>query len=197
MRQPVRTVVVLALDLGVAAGWSVVRTGDPDLGVRWVDDVPGPVRVHGSGPIDLTPPPRSGPGWRWARWRDRLDLVLDAHPGVTHLAYEDVVHHSSTLSAHVYGALRSGAELAAWERGLPVVGVSVTDVKRAATGKGGGPGLKAATVAWARALVGRLVESDEADALACGVAAGRYLAARTPEELTAGALSRAGTTGGR
>lgn len=157
-----RTRTVLALDLGTSCGWAIARVGDPLLRKG------GEVRRLGSGTWDLSPG-RSGPeahvAWRYARLRDYLEAALDAAPGVTHLAWEQVVGRparSGVEAGHVYGGLRTVLHLVAWDRGLPLVGVSVQAVKRLAAGRGNAD--KAEVTRSAQRELGILVGPDEADA---------------------------------
>jgi hypothetical protein len=172
-----------------------------DLGSRlcgWAYFV-GPDLV-GAGTWDLEPPRHQSRGVRWLRLTANLDAILAGGNPVDLVAYEEVRRHESFPAdrkgkagipnfgaAHAYGG--AVATLEAWvarnrapgcppDDGMQVTSVTIADIKRAATGKGGGKGTDkeavylAAERRWPRHFqVGNRQEYDAADAAFVGLAA--------------------------
>lgn len=165
---------LLAVDLGSSkAGWAYYV---------------GP-ELLSAGTWDLEPKRHQSRGMRWLRLRAALESVPDVSGLTVELvAYEEVRRHSSRLpggkevmnvaAAHAYGAAE-GVLLAFCEaRGLQFTSVAIGDIKRAATGKGGGAGTDkaavydAAAARWPRIFPAqeRAPEFDAADAAFIGLA---------------------------
>ena len=146
---------VAAFDLGSDAGWAVL-----DREGRRVD----------SGTEDVRAKRQEGPGMRPLRFRAVVSRVLDEHrPAMA--AYELVRRHLGTDAAHIYGELRGVLREELERRGIPYTAREVSEMKKAATGKGNAK--TAEMVAAARARWGHPLPvegkpeagDDEADAL--------------------------------
>lgn len=167
---------VLAVDLGSSkTGWAYFA---------------GP-ELLSAGTWDLEPKRHQSRGMRWLRLRAALDSVLDVSGlAVDLVAYEEVRRHSSrtgdgreimnVAAAHAYGAAE-GCLLAWCEvRNLNFTSTTIGDIKRAATGKGGGAGTDkaavydAAVARWPRLFPprqdGTEPEYDSSDAAFIGLA---------------------------
>lgn len=153
---------LLAIDLGGAhAGWSLHEA-----------DLSGAHSILNVGVWELIAHRSQDWGMRWVRLRAALESSLaDLRPKV--IAYEHVERHVATAAAQVYGAGLGTLRSWAVERGIPCQPIPVSAVKRAATGKGGGPGTdKEAVLAAARTRWPELVfTEDSADSAFAGVAA--------------------------
>ena len=138
---------ILALDLGSRTGWALYSPG-----------------MSLSGFVDFKNGRHEGGGMRFLRFRHWLNEQHRALQEVNAVYYEEVRRHVGTDAAHVYGGLLG--ILTAWceQHRIPYCGVPVGTIKKHATGKGNAD--KAAMVAAAQKLMGRVVEDDnEADAL--------------------------------
>lgn len=135
---------ILALDLGTRTGWATNPNGQVVTG--FVDFKGG--RYEGGGMRYL----------RFMRWLEGLERPTEVH-------FEEVRRHRGTDAAHVYGGLL--ATLTSWceSHDIPYRGVPVSAIKRAATGKGGGPGTKKEhMIAAAQAAGQQITDDNEADA---------------------------------
>ena len=138
---------ILALDLGSRTGWAMRQ--------------PGTVV---SGFADFKNGRYEGGGMRYLRFKQWLNQTRAAAGDVHAVYFEEVRRHAGTDAAHVYGGLLG--ILTAWceQHNIPYCGVPVGTIKKHATGKGNAD--KAAMVAAAQKLMGRVVTDDnEADAL--------------------------------
>ena len=138
---------ILALDLGSRTGWAVYTPG-----------------MSLSGFVDFKNSRHEGGGMRYLRFRHWLNEQQRALQEVNAVYYEEVRRHAGTDAAHVYGGLLG--ILTAWceQHRIPYRGIPVGTIKKHATGKGNAD--KAAMVAAAQKLMGRVVTDDnEADAL--------------------------------
>lgn len=149
--------VLLGLDLGTRCGYAVV-VGDA---------------VVAAGTWDLA----KGGGAAVARF-ERLREHLDGLAYVPNVCAYELVQwrHKSTLAARIYWGLVAVVELWCSERGIPLVPISVADVKRRATGRGDAlkeDVMEAAAVEFPEV---ELVSHDTADAL--------FVAAVAVDELT-------------
>lgn len=104
---------------------------------------------------------------RLVRLVAHLDKILRlSQPDL--VVVEEVRRHAGTQAAHVYGALVGRVQEECERRRITYSSVPVSDVKREATGKGGGKGAdKAAMIAaanerWGLAL--KAADENEADA---------------------------------
>lgn len=158
---------VLALDLGSRnVGWAVAElaAGGPAVSIASVEAICDGKR-------------KEGEGFRWLRFRAFLDRLV-AIAKFEAIVFEEVRRHSSTDAAHAYGAAKGVVVAFCAERGLPYSSVPIADVKRAATGKGGGPAAsKGAVLAAAQAKWPHLqiVSEDAADAAWIAVAGAAQL----------------------
>lgn len=152
-REPGTAIVYLGFDLATHAGWGVLDAkGD---------------RIA-SGVIDCHIRRDEGAGYRWVRFRCELAGVLDRFSTAL-VGYEKVERHLGTTSAHVYGELRGVLVGSLTERGREAYApVTVSAVKRQATGKGNAPKdqvVKAAIARWGMGGDWTPANDDEADAL--------------------------------
>lgn len=144
---------MLALDLGQRSGWAVYQSGV----------------LADSGHWDFRTSRFESKGAGFLRFRHEVEAAME---GVDVVAVEVVHRHIGTAAAHAYGGFLAVLQAAAHERGVEIVGIPVSDVKRAAVGKGGGKGAdKAAVLAAARAIKPGIASEDEADAVFIGKAA--------------------------
>lgn len=179
------TLHLLAVDLGSRlVGWAYFV--GPDL--------------IGAGTWDLEPPRHQSRGVRWLRLTAALDAIVAGGNPVDLVVFEEVRRHKSFprdrkgkapipnfAAAHAYGGAM--AHLEAWverqrppgclpDEGMQISSVAIADIKRAATGKGGGKGTDKAAVyeaaerRWPRHFqIGDKPEFDAADAAFIGLAA--------------------------
>ena len=142
---------ILSIDIGTSCGWAVL---DGDGG------------YVASGTFRLKT--RGHPGRRYLDLRHHLATIIRLY-GPQVVVYEQVRRHAGTRAAHVYGGLLAVLQEWACVHELPIHGVEVSHVKRAATGKGRASKQemqRAAIDRWALNSVGE----DEADALWVGEA---------------------------
>lgn len=113
-----RTVTILALDLGLKTGWAL--------------HVDGQVR---SGVEEFKTGRHTGAGMQFIHFRGFLDRLHRDVP-VGRIVYEEVRRHLGVDAAHTYGGF--WAHLTAWcqEHQVPFEGVPVATIKKYATGKG-------------------------------------------------------------
>jgi Holliday junction resolvasome RuvABC endonuclease subunit len=142
---------ILAIDPGTRCGFAL----------RWADG-----RID-SGTWELAPRRDEGPGMRLVRLVAHLTKLLAlAQPDL--VVVEEVRRHAGTQAAHVYGALVGRVQEECERRRLNYTSVPVSDVKRAAVGRGGGKGCdKAAMIAAANERWGlslKAADENEADA---------------------------------
>lgn len=114
---------ILALDPGNVTGWAVRDEGG----------------IISSGTWNLTPKRHEGGGMRYLRFRSKLREVIHL-TGIDAVFYERVRGHRGTTAAQVYGGFEAQITEFAESRGLPYEGIHTSEVKQAATGKGGGRG---------------------------------------------------------
>ncbi|MHA6903163.1 hypothetical protein ACEQ38_16985 [Ralstonia syzygii subsp. celebesensis] len=140
---------VLALDLGTQCGWAVAtREGK-----------------FSSGSDRFDPKRCGGPGKRWLSFREFLTARAREAGGIQAVYYEDVkAHGPGVQAAHVYGGFLAVLELWCAANNLPLYGVGVGTIKKHATGKGNAK--KPDMVAAAQALGVRVVDDNQADAVA-------------------------------
>lgn len=139
---------VLAIDIGTTTGWA--------LGLR-----DGKLF---SGSESFAPRRNDGPGQRWLKFQAWLGQRAQIAGEIQAIYYELVLRHTAVQAAHVYGGFE--AHLQAWadRNRVRLVGVPVSVIKKAATGKGNAN--KDAMVAAMRARGHRVVDDNHADALA-------------------------------
>lgn len=120
---------VLAFDLGSRLGVATRDTYGTDH-----------VQVYDLGFEQLARPGKSRgkstPADRFHRFDSLLNALLDPRPDV--VLYEDVKAHASTEAGHVYGGFRAILQVHCKRLGVEYVPVGVWEIKRIATGAGGG-----------------------------------------------------------
>jgi Holliday junction resolvasome RuvABC endonuclease subunit len=117
---------LLAVDLGSSkVGWAYFKS--PEL--------------IAAGTWNLEPKRHQSPGMRWLRFRACLEETLQV-PGfrVDLIAYEEVRRHQGVDAAHAYGGAQAHLLAFCEAQKLTYTSVTIADIKRAATGKGGGKG---------------------------------------------------------
>ncbi len=122
---------VLGIDLGTTTGFALRRSPD-----NW-----------SSGAWKLSRGKKDERFSRFARLQGRLREILVMNQ-VGLVAFEDVKGHKGTYAAQVYGGLLAILLVECADRSVPVVGISVSQLKTFATGKGNAD--KGAMVAAAR-----------------------------------------------
>jgi crossover junction endodeoxyribonuclease RuvC len=106
---------------------------------------------------------------------ERFGRALEDHfsLGVTKVFYEKVLRHKGTTASRVYDAFLSKLHEKCAEHGVPFEGLSVSEIKKFATGKGSGPkASKSHVVKTCKAWGFNPKSEDEADAIAilkCGM----------------------------
>ncbi|MBU9579593.1 hypothetical protein KTE26_14255 [Ralstonia mannitolilytica] len=140
---------VLALDLGTQCGWAVAtRDGK-----------------FSSGSDRFDPKRCGGPGKRWLSFREFLTARAREAGGIQAVYYEDVKQpFASNLAARAYCGLLAILELWCAANNIPLYGVGVGTIKKHATGRGNAK--KPDMIAAARALGVRVVDDNQADAVA-------------------------------
>ena len=140
---------VLALDLGTQCGWAVAtREG-----------------VMRSGSDRFDPKRCGGTGKRWLAFREFLTARAREAGSIQAVYYEDVkAHGPGVQAAHVYGGFLAVLELWCAANNIPLYGVGVGTIKKHATGHGNAK--KPDMVAAAQALGVRVVDDNQADAVA-------------------------------
>jgi Holliday junction resolvasome RuvABC endonuclease subunit len=143
----------MGLDLATNCGWAVYD----DVEKRWW-----------SGSIDLSKGKRKdmdADTWRLVNMRNHLSLLAGNHPIIAVMAWEKVEFVKYRLAYDVHCQLTAVSKLAALDYRWMQKPVTVQDVKRAATGKGGNVSkenvLEAARLAWPDH---EFADADEADA---------------------------------
>lgn len=139
---------VLALDLGTHCGWATAkRDGAMEYGTESFHRLSG--------------------GAKWAEFRRWLSEGIKQMQ-IEAVYFEDVKAHGpgQVLAAHAYGGFLAMAQMVCHQHNVRMVGVGVSTVKKAWTGKGNAN--KEAMIATARDKGFRLgkAEHDTADALA-------------------------------
>lgn len=140
---------VLALDLGTQCGWAVAtREGKFSSGSDRFD----PARCGGTGK-------------RWLAFREFLTARAREAGGIQAVYFEDVkAHGPGVQAAHVYGGFLAVLELWCAANNIPLYGVGVGTIKKHATGRGNAK--KPDMIAAAQALGVRVVDDNQADAVA-------------------------------
>ncbi|WP_346727140.1 hypothetical protein [Ralstonia insidiosa] len=139
---------ILALDLATQCGWAVMtRDGTFRSGSKRFDRVK-----------------LGGNGARWLAFREWLMATARQSDGIQAVYYEDVRRHVSNLSARVYCGYLAILEAWAEINKIPLHGVGVGTVKKAWTGAGNAS--KADMIAAARKRGIKVVDDNEADAIA-------------------------------
>lgn len=110
---------ILSLDLGTTTGWALKCLDGSIL----------------SGTINFKPQRFEGGGMRFLRFKRWLN-EMNKDGAIQAVYFEEVRAHVGTDAAHIYGGFM--AHLTAWceQLNIPYQGVSVTIIKRHATGKG-------------------------------------------------------------
>jgi len=139
---------ILALDLGTHCGWAVaLRDGTMDYGTGSFHRLTG--------------------GAKWAEFRAWLSSMIKRHY-IAAVYFEDVKAHGpgQVIAAHVYGGFLAMAQMVCHQHNVRMIGVGVSTVKKAWTGKGNAK--KPEMIATAKAKGFRVGEQDDdtADALA-------------------------------
>lgn len=139
---------MLSLDLGTHCGWAVAkRDGAMEYGTESFHRLSG--------------------GAKWAEFRAWLSSTIRSR-GIDVVYFEDVKAHGpgQVLAAHAYGGFLAMAQMVCHQHNVRMVGVGVSTVKKAFTGKGNAN--KEAMIATAQAKGFRVgkAEHDTADALA-------------------------------
>lgn len=125
---------ILALDLGTKTGWAV------NYGLYNVNKS----SLFLSGVKDFSTKRFEGGGMRYLKFREWLDIFLKndllstkiiSHP-IEQVCFEEVLGHTGTAPAHVYGGFL--ATLMSWceENKIPYEGVPVKTIKKFITGNG-------------------------------------------------------------
>ena len=142
------TLILLTLDLGTHTGWALQH---PDGTITSGTEHFQPHRFEGGGMRYL----------RFKRWLTELKQSVD---GLDAVYFEEVRRHAGVDAAHAYGGFM--AHLTAWceHHRIPYQGVPVGTIKKHATGLGNAS--KAAMVAAMQARGHRVMDDNEADALA-------------------------------
>jgi Holliday junction resolvasome RuvABC endonuclease subunit len=105
---------MLALDLGTKCGWALYAYGKIT-----------------SGTWNLMERRHEGKGMRYIKFlRNLRDIRVDL------IGFESVNRHIGTDAAHVYGGFLSQLQVWCEEAAIPYEGISVTAIKKHATGKG-------------------------------------------------------------
>lgn len=140
---------VLALDLGTQCGWALHQRG-------------GRVR---SGSERFDPKTCGGNGRRWLVFREWLTALAREYGDIQAVYFEDVkAHGPGVQAAHVYGGFLAILEAWAASNNIPLQGVGVGTIKKHATGRGNAK--KPDMIAAAQALGVRVVDDNQADAVA-------------------------------
>lgn len=124
---------ILALDLGTKTGWAV------NYGLYASNKSP-----FTSGAKDFSTKRFEGAGMRYLKFREWLNIFLKrdslsskiiSHP-IEQVCFEEVLGHTGTAPAHVYGGFL--ATLMSWceEYKIPYEGVPVKTIKKFITGNG-------------------------------------------------------------
>ena len=110
---------VLALDIGTATGWAILRDGQIS-----------------SGSVNFRSSRFEGGGMRFLKFRQWLTETKHQAGGFERIAFEEVRRHAGIDAAHCYGGFL--ATLTAWaeHHRIPYQGVPVGTWKKALTGKG-------------------------------------------------------------
>jgi Holliday junction resolvasome RuvABC endonuclease subunit len=145
---PVRSLIVLALDLGTITGWAL-RTLDGQI-------------AHGF--VSFRPQRFEGGGMRYLRFKRWLTELKSMANDIHAVYFEEVRRHAGVDAAHVYGGLM--ATLTTWceHHNIPYQGVPVGTIKKHATGKGNAS--KDEVIAAMRTIGHPVTDDNEADALA-------------------------------
>lgn len=140
---------ILAIDIGTTTGWArCTRDGT----------------VH-SGSASFAPRRTEAAGQRWLKFRQFLaEQRVASGTDIHAVYYEDVKQHAGTLAAHVYGGFLAMLEMWCAANNVPLRPVGVGQVKKHWTGKGNAD--KTAMMDTARARGFKVVDSNQADALA-------------------------------
>lgn len=139
---------ILALDLATKTGWAL-RYSATEI-------------YHGTESFERKS--SDGAGMRFLKFRQWLKKLAEEHGPIEAVYYEDVRRHKGVAAAHVYGGLKGVLMAWAEERGIPYAGVTVQEIKFAATGKK--VANKEAVIAAMRARGFSPEDDNAADALA-------------------------------
>lgn len=139
---------ILALDLGAKMGWALWDNGCVTSGV-WSLNQASSKRFEGGGMKFV-----------------RFVRMLNEMPPLDRVAFEEVRRHLGVDAAHAYGGYLS--QLSSWcetqSVPVPYEGISVSAIKKRATGKGNAS--KEEMIQAAKDKLGKMPEDDnEADAL--------------------------------
>jgi hypothetical protein len=144
-------------DTGMNCGFAVHHTdGSVDSGC-W--------QLHKTGRMD-------SPGMRMVRLQALLEELHKAAP-LSLIGFEEVRRHLGVNAAHSYGGLTWKIMEFAVANSIPYTSIPVNDIKRAATGRGGGKGTdktdicKAAKKRWPRMFTAKVedINDNQADAM--------------------------------
>lgn len=113
--------VIIGLDFGERFGVGIIKDDGSFIGCQtW--KLKRPTDLHF--------------GIRLVRLEENLGRLVDGVEDSVGLAFEDVLRHAGVKAAHAYGAYHGAVHRFAAERNLTIVPVSVTEIKKVATGSG-------------------------------------------------------------
>lgn len=108
---------ILTLDLGAKTGWAVSNDGDYNFSDYW--EVPSNKTY----------------GQKYWYFNNELRYVINKF-NPSFIAYEKVQRHIGTYAAHAYGAYQGILHFVAEDYRIPIVTMSVGEIKKFITGKG-------------------------------------------------------------
>ena len=135
---------ILTLDLGAKTGWAKTRDGKYDI----------------SGRIDSG---HKTVGGRYFDYKEQINSLI-FHTAPAFIAYEKVQRHVGTYAAHAYGFYQGVLLSLAYDHGIPVVTMSVGEIKKFITGKGNAD--KQMVIDAVYKLGHNITDDNEADAVA-------------------------------
>ncbi|MDE2105321.1 MAG: crossover junction endodeoxyribonuclease RuvC [Patescibacteria group bacterium] len=144
----------LSIDIGTKSGWAVRKNDGKIIFGTHV------CKVEGRKEID---------GLRYLRFRAMLTELKNSVGGIDQVLYEEVMRHSNTAAAHVYGGYRAVLQMWCAHHDIPCTGINVKTIKKFMTGNGNAD--KNAMIAAAKKRGFKTKGHDEADAIAillCG-----------------------------
>lgn len=111
---------ILALDLGTKTGWAFVS----ELGNRYCDT------------WDFSPKRLDSPAMRFIRFENALTKLQADEFHFDHVVYERVDFAKTTIAAHIWGGFNAILMTFCHKHNVTFEGVSVSELKKFATGKG-------------------------------------------------------------
>lgn len=139
----------IGLDLGTTTGWASYNDG-----------------LYQCGYWRLQPTRFDSSAMRFIRFETKLAALIDViQPQM--VFYEKVHRHAGTVAAHVYGGFLSTLQMTCERRKVLFHGLSVQEIKKAATGKGNAPKMAMLRTAEKQWPDLEMETSDVADAVWC------------------------------